>query len=242
MLTVDKLPKVSSAAELEAVINEIGFIPFFNCGLPGFSVKAICDKVDMQLVLYAAAAAEMAKNGLYGTGKSLTPQISAIFYSKIGESESQKITIDKLYEEVNGANQKFDGLIVLDREDNSDDSSPYLKNSIFSMDSSLLYSNESDFLNVKLNKDGSLNKKSDVQSRKDFEIMVRYIKKAAVDTDKNIRSGNISIKPYGGDGSPCKYCAYSEVCMFDSNLDGCRNPVGTDDVISYMEQEVAENE
>ena len=43
MLTVDRFPTVSSAAELAGLIEEIGFIPFFDCGIKGFSVKAVCD-------------------------------------------------------------------------------------------------------------------------------------------------------------------------------------------------------
>ena len=36
-------PKLKTAGELAQLIRELGFIPFFECGIPGFSVKAVCD-------------------------------------------------------------------------------------------------------------------------------------------------------------------------------------------------------
>ena len=43
MLTVDKFPMVSDAEQLASLVEEVGFIPFFDCGIEGFSVKAVCD-------------------------------------------------------------------------------------------------------------------------------------------------------------------------------------------------------
>ena len=43
MLTVNELPVISSSKELAQLVDEIGFIPFFDCGIPGFSIKAVCD-------------------------------------------------------------------------------------------------------------------------------------------------------------------------------------------------------
>ncbi len=44
MLTVDKFPIISSCEELASLVSEAGFIPFFDCGIPGFSVKDVCDR------------------------------------------------------------------------------------------------------------------------------------------------------------------------------------------------------
>ena len=43
MLTVNELPMISNSKELAQLVDEIGFIPFFDCGIPGFSIKAVCD-------------------------------------------------------------------------------------------------------------------------------------------------------------------------------------------------------
>jgi hypothetical protein len=34
-----KLPKITSPYELESLVNEIGFLPFFRCGIAGFSLE-----------------------------------------------------------------------------------------------------------------------------------------------------------------------------------------------------------
>lgn len=41
MNTIQKLPVISSAEELIALVEDIGFIPFFDCGIEGFSVEAV---------------------------------------------------------------------------------------------------------------------------------------------------------------------------------------------------------
>jgi len=43
MLTVESFPMVSNAEQLSELIYKVGFLPFFDCGIPGFSVKAVCD-------------------------------------------------------------------------------------------------------------------------------------------------------------------------------------------------------
>ena len=85
MLTVNELPKVRSATELEAVINEVGFIPFFDCGLAGFSVKAICDpfywfndKVDGPWEWKSAGSYAYAKL-LRGKAVFITPEWYGVF-------------------------------------------------------------------------------------------------------------------------------------------------------------------
>jgi len=35
-----RLPKIHSAQDLADLVNELGFLPFFRCGIPGFSVAA----------------------------------------------------------------------------------------------------------------------------------------------------------------------------------------------------------
>lgn len=38
------LPMIRSAEELEALVHEIGFLPFFRCGIPGFSLEELTPK------------------------------------------------------------------------------------------------------------------------------------------------------------------------------------------------------
>lgn len=43
MITIDEFPTISTKEQLEALVNEIGFLPFFTSVIPGFSLR---DHVD----------------------------------------------------------------------------------------------------------------------------------------------------------------------------------------------------
>ena len=70
------------------------------------------------------------------------------------------------------------------------------------------------------------------------------MKKSAVDTHKAIKSGDISITPYkNGQFSPCAYCDYSEICMFDGHKSGYRTLISKEDAaLDFMRKELSEDE
>ncbi|MCR4719925.1 MAG: hypothetical protein K5768_09885, partial [Firmicutes bacterium] len=110
---------------------------------------------------------------------------------------------------------------------------------LYSMDPSFKENQESEFLNIKLSKRNPLSQNAKTASRIEFEIMSKYIKKAAVNADKAIKSGNISIKPYCSSGiKPCDYCPFGEICMFDAKLDGYRTETKPENAYEYMKKEV----
>lgn len=43
MLTVNEFPTISTREGLISLVNEIGFLPFFSCGIKGFSLRDIAD-------------------------------------------------------------------------------------------------------------------------------------------------------------------------------------------------------
>ena len=43
MLTVNEFPTISTKEQLRELVNEIGFLPFFSSGIPGFSLRDIID-------------------------------------------------------------------------------------------------------------------------------------------------------------------------------------------------------
>lgn len=43
MLTVNEFPMISTREGLISLVNEIGFLPFFSCGIKGFSLRDIAD-------------------------------------------------------------------------------------------------------------------------------------------------------------------------------------------------------
>ena len=97
------------------------------------------------------------------------------------------------------------------------------KNVINMMDNNLKDGEKSTTIPVKLKKDGSMDKTSKVVSRKEFEILQKYVKKTLGDISKEILDGNIDIKPYynvKNKRKPCEYCAYGSICNFKKGFYG----------------------
>ena len=210
----------------------------YKSGNKSFSAKGILDKVDMQLVIYAIAAEEMAKSGLLTESGAPKPQVRAILYSKLADSESDAINVrdEESYSDTKKTH-KMDGLFILDEENES--LSP---DALCQMDHGIAKGEKSDFLNVSSDKNGKFPKGAHIASKEQFDIMTRYVKKAAVDADRAIKAGNIDIKPYsGGSGAPCSYCSFADICMFDKKRDEYRMENKADDIYDYMEKEVTED-
>lgn len=215
----------------------------YKTGNKSFSMDAICNKVDMQLVLYAIATLKMAESGLINGNKSLYPQISAILFNKIQDPELKEIGISEISSQNEKASaQKMSGLMILEAEENAQGTAFNIE-SVNDMDSTFSNSMSSDFLPIKINKNGTLSAHSSAVSQKEFEIISNYIKKSVIDADKAIESGNIDIMPYkNGENTPCKYCDFKEICMFDSHFDSYRIKKKTDNIIDFMEKEVTKDE
>lgn len=96
-------------------------------------------------------------------------------------------------------------------------------NVINMMDNNLKDGEKSTTIPVKLKKDGSMDKTSKVVSRKEFEILQKYVKKTLGDISKEILDGNIDIKPYynvKNKKKPCEYCVYGSICNFKKGFYG----------------------
>lgn len=91
------------------------------------------------------------------------------------------------------------------------------------MDNKLKDGEKSNIIPVKLKKDGSMDRTSKVVSRKEFEILQKYVRKTLGDIAKEILDGNIDIKPYynvSNKRKPCEYCAYNSICNFKKGFYG----------------------
>ncbi|MBR4173068.1 MAG: PD-(D/E)XK nuclease family protein, partial [Clostridia bacterium] len=230
---IDRIDVMEQIAEKRLNIRIIDY----KSGNKTFSVKAICDKVDMQLVLYALAAENMAKSGVIAENSDFTPRVNAILYSKLSEADNTNISASDIENADGdfGKTQKIDGLFILDE---NEETGEFSRETLCQMDPNLAENTKSEFLNVGFTSKGEITANSKVASRKDFDILTKYIRKAAVDADKAIKSGNIDIKPYRGSSSPCDYCGFKEICMFDEHLDGYRFETKAENVYEFMEKEV----
>ena len=233
---IDRIDIMESIAENKLNIRIVDY----KSGNKTFSVEAICDKVDMQLVLYALAAEDLAKKGNLNAQSTLTPTVNAILYSKVSDAENTEISsleIDAIKSKA-GKTSKMDGLFILD-EVSDEKGTSLSKEMLYSMDPEIEENLKSEFLNISFKKDGTATKRSKIATRHDFDILARYIKKSAVDADIAIKSGNIDIKPYkSGNSTPCDYCGFKEICLFDEKYDDYRTQTKTEDVYAFMEKEV----
>ncbi|EGW36895.1 ATP-dependent nuclease subunit B [Desulfosporosinus sp. OT] len=86
------------------------------------------------------------------------------------------------------------------------------------MDSSFS-TGQSDLLSLKLKKDGTFKKGSNILTEDQFSRLRDYLRQWFRQTGEEILNGDISLSPYRrGKNTGCQYCAYKPVCHFDPYL------------------------
>jgi ATP-dependent helicase/nuclease subunit B len=86
------------------------------------------------------------------------------------------------------------------------------------MDSSFS-TGQSDLLGLKLKKDGTFKKGSNVLTEDQFSLLSDYLHQLFRQTGEEILNGDISLSPYRkGKSTGCLYCSYKPVCHFDPYL------------------------
>ena len=86
------------------------------------------------------------------------------------------------------------------------------------MDSSFA-TGESDLLRLKLKKDGTFRKGSNILSEDQFSLLRDYLHQWFRQTGEEILNGDISLSPYRrGKSTGCQYCSFKPVCHFDPYL------------------------
>ncbi|PRR78308.1 ATP-dependent helicase/deoxyribonuclease subunit B [Clostridium liquoris] len=80
----------------------------------------------------------------------------------------------------------------------------------------------SDILPVRMNNDNSLSKGSSVATNEEFNLLRKYVRETIVNLCEEMLEGNIGIKPYKRKDSstPCRFCEYSQICQFDTSVNG----------------------
>ena len=215
--TVDRI----DMAELkEEKIAELRIVDY-KTGRKEFSVVSICNRQDMQLVMYAIAAVEMYKNGQIRYAKDdYSPCMRAIVYNNMRDDlvEAKNENVD--FEKIKAEQSRPDGLVLLDMQDDGN----YDLSSVFRMDSNM--GGDSDVVKLKVNKNGTVKKGSKCASTDAFETLMEYVKKSVIEIDREIYDGVIRICPAcEGDSSACEWCAFAEVCLYNPRFDNSKNGV-----------------
>lgn len=232
--TIDRIDVFENIEKMRADLRIVDY----KSGHKKFSISAIANKVDMQLVLYAIAASKIYSGGMIEkTNPALSPQLSAILYNKIND-DIPKITRDDptLAQRVIKGTKKLDGIIISDEESREE--------TLRDMDVTLETSGESDFLNVSYKKDGTLSSTSQVASRETFNALCDYMRKTVIDISGRIQDGCIDIQPYkSGQNSSCTYCDFADICMFDNAPKKFRKLLSGDDAaLEFIKKELDDNE
>lgn len=184
-------------------VNEYRIIDY-KTGKQEFDVKDIYYGRDMQPVIYALAVRMLDKDAM----------ISGMYYSLVHndfasiESSSKESTAMARLKK----NTAFEGItfVGVDKElEIPPEEIERIENE---------YSRIYDSVFFKETKNGVSYGKN-IKTRRDGELLMETVKNKIIQTDKEIKSGNIEISPLqSGTKSSCEYCAYSSVCKFDEHL------------------------
>lgn len=177
----------------------------YKTGNQKFSVADICNKTDLQLIVYALAAQQMYKDE--------NARVAAVMYDKVRDEPVKT----ELGAPAAISVAPLDGVIVTEGDFPSDDEMAV-------HDAVLAEKNtKSSFLPLQTKKGGGIKKSGTVISRARFNMLARYVTKTAVETKRMIEDGSIAAYPSGeGEYSPCTWCEYSSVCLHDKDRDGIR--------------------
>lgn len=187
----------------------------YKTGRTEFDVMNIANGYDMQMVIYALAAAQLMKND----GKDV--DVTGIYYTAV-RSKYKNLTSTVTEDNIKEKNAKD---MCLDGVTFADEGEEERGKMLYSMDNDFFRNQESIFTKVKLDKDGNI---KGVKSLDEINGLMAHVKDTLIDMDSRTRSGEISLNPYdtGGMGGVCAYCDYSSVCKFDENKREMREPHG----------------
>ncbi len=181
-------------------INEYRIIDY-KTGNKAFKVADIYHGIDMQPVIYALAMRMIDSNA----------KISGMYYSLM---HNDYPTIDvtskdsTAYSQIK-KNTAFEGVTFVGVDANGD----YLYTDLDRVESPLEREDGSLFFKIK-GDDIVADKR--IKSYSDGENLMEYVRDKIIETDKEIKDGNIDISPISsGTQSACSYCPYASVCNID---------------------------
>ncbi len=188
----------------------------YKSGSKPYDPAAVYDGADLQLVLYALAAAGI-----------LNAEVGGIFYEHV---VPPRISADS----IEGAEAELEKYRRLEGCIFSDDTGEVLH-----MDADAENRGSSSFLKVRFKRDGSLYKNSSVAPRHNFDLLARHVRRSVSAISEKIRSGVIDTVPFKSKKlNSCDFCPYGEVCLFDREKGRVRRSAEAgEDIWQLMEEE-----
>lgn len=193
----------------------------YKTGIQSFKISGICNRTELQLIIYALAAQRLYENGELGNSGGNGARVAAVLYNKI-KDELVKGGIG----EAPAQQGRLDGVIVTSGEPESADEAE-----LAAHDRALCAPGaKSNYLPLKTKKNGELVKSTAALSEERFAALQKYVTKAACETKAAIYSGEIAAFPAAsGRNTPCTYCDYARICLHDDERDGTRRLITKDD-------------
>lgn len=235
---IDRLDMAESNEEKIAELRVVDY----KTGRKNFSVVSICNRQDIQLVMYAIAAVEMYKTGEIKYAKEeYEPHMRAVVYNNMRDDLVEVSSESADYEKKKAEESRPDGLVLLDMIDDK----KYDLSAVFRMDENIETEKKSDILRMALTKDGSIDKRySKFASSDAFETLMDYVKKSVIEIDKEIFDGIIKIYPSCTEKErSCSWCEFEEICLYNDKFDSTRDGVTKEeDAWQKIREEVGEDE
>lgn len=190
----------------------------YKSGNKAFDIVALHYGLQMQLVVYLNAALEMTE--IKNPGKNVIP--AGIFYYHIDDP-----VINKMMEgEDSEVKDSVEGAILKELKLNgmvNDDLTiaGLMDKTLLNSEGEPRPSAKSTIIPVELNKDGTPSKRSNMASKKQFDLMERYTRQKMKELGQEMVNGGAEVNPYKfQDRTACDYCDYKGVCGFDTKLPG----------------------
>ncbi|MDE6386471.1 MAG: PD-(D/E)XK nuclease family protein [Lachnospiraceae bacterium] len=199
----------------------------YKSGTRKFDLAALYYGLQLQLVVYMNAAVEMEQKK--HPDKKVVP--AAMLYYHIadpmvedGDTLTPEQINDKLLQELRMTglvNESDEAVRLLDKE----------------------FTDKSKILPLERKKDGSFSAYSSVINEEDMQLVSDYVNRKIRQIGSGILEGTISVNPYEqGTNQACTYCAYRNVCGYDSRIEGYgmrRLPkMSADDALAKMREEL----
>lgn len=175
----------------------------YKTGLKGLELGRMMAGIDYQLPVYLMAC----QRNPEALGASEV-QVSGVFYYRIRDAFIDMGVTD-LDKKLQGK-WSMNGLLIDDGE------------LIAKMDQALAErgSGSSDYLPVRLNKDGSLGAYTLAATEEGLDFLVTRMEDRIAKQGRDMLSGDVSIHPYRTDKeNACRFCPYDNVCKFEVRFD-----------------------
>ena len=189
-------------------INEYRIIDY-KTGSKDFKLAEIYHGLDMQPVIYALAMRMLDKDA----------EISGMYYSMvhnnfahIGSTSRESTAMTSLKK-----NTAYNGISFV----GYDAGAPIPHEELNRIESELSRDENGIFLK---GTNDEVKYSKTLKTRPQGELLMGMVKDKIIETDSDIRNGNIAISPlsHGNNRNACTYCEYSSICSFDEALKKAR--------------------